>query len=259
MHAAAQKNYIAGNMGYAIPAAGFTYALTSENLNGLVSATSSRKGPNSGFNLGLEMGRNFNSNITLFMGVNYLNGSQKEALISETTISGGVTRKFTADFEASSLRVLPGIKITAGNNSVKPYLKFGAGIYFMNNLTVEMEDPHSSGGAYILVKQTNEYKGRTSFGYVSGIGLDFKLKKASFFIESSFFYQNIVYKTRRITDYSENGTDMLNSLKRSERDVEYSKKYSSYNSQNTDKPAKSPAVSLPFSQISFNAGFLFPF
>lgn len=257
--ATAQKNYVTGNVGYAIPAAGFTYALTRESMTGIVNAKASRNGPNSGFNFGAEIGRKYSSNIVFFLGINYLNGSQKESLRNETTISGSLTRKYTADMEASSFRVLPGIKFIVGNNSAKPYLKFGAGIYCTSKVTVDMSDSYNSGMAYMLVKQTSVYKGRMSYGFVSGIGIDFKLKKGSFFLESSFCYQNINFKTKRITVYTENGVDQLYSLKRSERDVEYSRKYSYYNSGNTNEPAQAPAESLPFSQINFSAGFLFPF
>lgn len=255
----AQKYYLSSNIGYAIPVAGYTYGGAIEDKAGLISSSSHRKGPNTGFNLGLELGRRYTNNVSFYLAVNYLYGTNQKSLVSETTISNFTVNKFTADFKANSIRILPGIKIMASGKSVRPYVKFGAGVYVKNQLTVEMAGANNQGAVYLLAKQTNEYTCKVNFGLVNGIGIDFKLKKASLFLESSLYFQNLNYKSRTITALTIGGVDQLNTLSVSEKEREFSKNYNYYNANNKNEPTKSPAVSVPFSHLSFNAGFLFPF
>ncbi len=236
---------------------GYGLGLNSQN-GGLLGYSNSVRGNNSityneanyslgkGLTFGGTFGYMFNKNIGAELGVSYLIGGKSKA--QETYTSG----KTDYTLSAKMLRINPSLVISSGLEGVSPYAKFGL-IIGSGSVKNEYNDNDDGDIEYLKIKL---HEG-LSFGVSSSIGSLFKLSdNMSFFGELSMISLSYSPKKGEVIEATYNGTDELQNLTTSEKEVEFVDSYTyNFNSPSPDsKPSKELKIKMPFSSIGLNIG-----
>lgn len=249
--------YLSMSFGYAFPATGYVSGATVKETSYFTTYEINKNSPNRGFNIGLHGGYMFNPYIGADLGINYLKGSNVR-IYEYNNIQPGVTNEQTINSEARSLRITPAIKFTGGYKGVNPYLRVGVGVFLLNRQTDFQSYSIYNGTAYSTSKATREIKGSVSLGFNGAIGLEYKINQIYFFSEISLFNQTFLYKSSEITAFTVNGVDNLGQLTTAQKKTEYSANFDIPKTTDSNSPMKSPVVSMPFNNYSFNLGLTIP-
>lgn len=251
--AQSKAKYISFNLGYAFPATGYLMGNTQNQNSTKTNYESNRKGPNTGLNFGINAGYQFSGNLAFDMGINYLTGSWvRISELNYSSSSQGITS--TNDFKSRGLRIAPAMKFSAVIAKLIPYGRVGFSMYLFNKQTENSVISQTSSGVTSKTEITTEITGAFSMGYTGALGVEYKIKKASFFAEVNFYSQTFVYKSSEVTKYWVNGIDKIYSLKMYDRKAEFSSSFTEPKNINPDQPSKQAVISMPFSNYSISVG-----
>lgn len=247
----AQGLYFGLNAGYAGSLASQTLA---ENFSGTSSSLSYETVKGSlgkGINIGLTAGYMLNSNLGMELGISDLMGGSFENTSKKELV---YDNKYT--MKGKMIRVVPGIRLTAGDGNMKPYLRLGLVLGLGGKITIEGNETDIQNNNEVT-KSTWEYTGGMSVGAASALGLNFKLSdKLSLNGEFAFIGQSWAPKKGTLTSYTVAGVDQLSQLTTSQKEIDFTDSYSvsSTNPPSSSQPSQSIKQYYPFSSWGINVG-----
>lgn len=240
--------------------AGYGLAMNAQNL-GYFDFFNSTDGTNSyseeqvkvslskGLNFGGAIGVMFNENIGAELGLSYLLGGVSNA---KQTYIGGET---DLSISSNMLRIKPSIIISANEENLTPYAKFGL-IIGSGSILYEYND--NDGGDITLINI--KLDGGLALGLTSAVGAKFNLSdQLSIFCELNAISLSHAPSKGLMTEASFNGIDMLPNLTTSEKEIEFVDTYTiNWNSPPADsQPSKELKQMMPFSSFGINIGVKF--
>jgi hypothetical protein len=249
----AQKLYAGIGLGYGFPMASANLATKFDG--GLTSQTNELvKGSyGKGAEFALYGGYMIHSNLGAELGFSYLAGAKwSGSYIKETVMSDQTT------YSARMMRLSPGVRVTFGEHSIKPYMRLGLVIGLGGKITADetIQDMQSN----TTTLKTTRYTGGISMGLRSSIGAMFKLSDLiSLFGEINVVSQSLGATSSNVTAYSVNGADKLSTLTTSQKQTAYSSSYSSTYSSgpSISDPAQALKSYRPFSSLGLEIGVHF--
>jgi hypothetical protein len=208
-----------------------------------------------GYNIGLAGGYMFNENISVYCGLNYLLG--KENVITNEEIQTPVTNFYTHRIKGSSYQLNPALEMAIRIQKYRFYSRFGAIIAY-SSMNIEHDDKDSGWHKIRLEK----YAGNFSAGCSGTFGISRDIsERVIFFTEVELRCLNYAPKKSKVTKYSKDGVDLLYTLRKYERETEYSKHVEIDLTEplNYDQPAKDLRSKYPFSSLSIMIGLRYTF
>jgi len=252
----------------------YLYAVT-DNLydysnNGIENYYHSKKiSGGRGYNLGIKAGIKVNDYLGLELLLNSFNGKEgtlySEYLYSYwvDTLRDTIMVKISGSRKARMIRIIPSLRFSLpGDHRVNPYIRIG-GIIGFPKMTINTsdEDDDDRDGVLDYDDIVYEYKGGMAFGFHAGAGVEIKIIEKLFL--SLEIAGNVISWTPErstVTEWTTNGTNVINNKSKYDLETEYVKEYS-YDPNNIDEtsPRKSVRFSIPYSNIEWNAGIVYRF
>lgn len=249
----AQKNfYVKLNGGYNMGI--ISYNGSNQTQSGTV--TSYEKVPfslSSGIQFGGAAGYMFNKFIGAELGVSYLIGNTVSMMDKSNTSST------SENVSSRLLNFMPSLVITPGFEKLNPYAKFGLSLGSAS-ITDKMETTNNNGSSITTSTQTRVFDGGMAIGFMGTLGMSYKINdKVSLIGELNIASVSYSPTKSEYTEYKQNGIDMLPSMPKSQKNVEFVDSYSQDNNSQSDpnSPRKSIAPSFPFSSIGVNIGVMY--
>lgn len=211
-----------------------------------------------GINAGLYAGYMFNKNVGAELGVGYLIGS-KTVFTDEynNTSAFPSSSKTEMTWKGRMIRLVPTIRMTAGEKKLLPYMKAGLIIGVGGKVYDDMHTVNTSTTSNTVTEESWEYYGGMSLGFHGAIGLNYMVNdKIGIFAEVAGNYQNFAMKKGSMTKYTVDGVDQMSTLDTYEKEIEFvdSYTYSSSPPPNVNQPDKASKFFMPFSSIGINLG-----
>lgn len=213
-----------------------------------------------GINTGLYAGYMFNKNLGTELGFSYLIGSKNVFTDEYNNSTIPSSSKTEDEWRGRMIRIVPTIRMTAGEKKLRPYMKAGlivgvGGKLYSDRHSIDV-DPLST----TTTEESWEYSGGMSLGFHGGIGINYMVNdKIGIFAEVAGNYQNWAMKKGSMTKYTVNGVDQMAMLDTRDKEIEFvdSYSYDSSTPSNPNQPDKSTKFYLPFSSIGINLGVHF--
>jgi len=249
-----QKTYLDLIGGYGFPMASQSLVVTDGNSNTedkLIKGTFGN-----GMNFGLGFGLKLANQIGIELGASYFNSSTIKS--HDETIIRDATQIHEYEFSSSMFRLIPAFRLSTTHRHLNAYAKVG----FLIGLNGYFEEIfinkyHSTYPSYHNdeFKIKSEYKGRLSTGFEGSLGFMYNVSQSfSFFIEANGIAHSWAPKKSKITECTDNGTDILGSFTISEREIEYENQITETINPPDNEPTKSLKMYVPLSAIFINVG-----
>lgn len=211
-----------------------------------------------GINTGLYAGYMFNKNVGAELGIGYLIGS-KNVFTDEYNNNSAFpsSSKTEMTWKGRMIRLVPTIRMTAGEKKLHPFMKAGIIIGVGGKVYDDMHTVNTTTTSSTVTDESWEYYGGMSLGFHGAIGLNFMVnEKIGIFGEVAGNYQNFAMKKGSMTKYTIDGVDQMSTLDTYEKEVEFedSYTYDSSATPNVNQPDKSTKFFMPFSSIGVNLG-----
>lgn len=260
----AQGIYVRAGSGYGLPAA---TGLMGENQNirqdaGAIyeSSVEAVKGSfGAGVNFDIAAGYKFNENFIFELGFLYLAGRKYETFYRNVFpgVTGAPSR--TENNYTSYSRgfyVNPSFVFSAGFGKQAPYARIGI-IAGSPKIKRDESFYDDSDGVIEGTIKWEDYGG-LSIGFQTAIGVNWKItERLDIFTEAVFVSMTYYAEKAEMTEYIENGTDLLGIYPASFTHIDYVKKVE-YNPQpDPDAPSYELIKASPFSSISARVGIRF--
>jgi hypothetical protein len=213
----------------------------------------------SGANFQFAIGYKFNENLILDVNVSYLAGKRYETSDIYKYSDGQYSSTDEEIYKTGTNSVLfnPSLIFSAGFGKGAPYARFGL-IATSPSITEKTKGYSNSDGEYSYEIKW-KYSGGMALGYQAAAGMNWKLSdKLDFFTEVNFVNMTWYAKKGEITEYTENGEDMLPNIQTLYKEVEFVKEYNPQGVyDNPDIPLKKPRSGSPLSSFGAQAGIRF--
>jgi hypothetical protein len=205
-----------------------------------------------GLNIGATGGVMFNENVGIQLGINYLLGGKSTVTMDDQPSESSSEMTY----QGRMLRVVPSVIISAEEDDITPYARFGAVLGFGS-----YDERTESTSTFANVKTTSvmneNYSGGTAFGWHGAFGLMFELsKQMSLFTEIQ--HVNLTYRpTMSVVDEATvDGENQLDDMTTSQKEYEYVDKLTENFSDPIDdsKPTQFTKFSTPWSSFGLNVG-----
>ena len=205
-----------------------------------------------GMNAGLVVGKMFNKNIGVEIGVSYLFGGHLELSHNEYDTITKLIYNSRLDYTSRMLKFDPSIIIATDNEKTNLYVKFGL-IFGLGSIIIEENDWTKNNTMSYITK----YNGGMAFGTNASIGLLHKLSRyTSFYTEISIANVSYAPTKGEVTSFILNGVDRLGSLSMYDKQIKFVDTFS-YN-PNAKPMYYEPQTALkqkyPFGSICFSIG-----
>ncbi|MEI6852178.1 MAG: outer membrane beta-barrel protein, partial [Bacteroidota bacterium] len=235
-----------------------------------------------GLRTGLNFGYMITENIGAELGIDYLCGSKilryksgnittnNATYVDQTNSNNNTytslvhTSSEEIKVRGSMLRLIPAIRITAGDWKVKPYVKFGLVISVLNQMQYEdnWTDVNTSG-----VKRVGEQieigKGNISLGFAGAVGVTYQLpKNFGVFGELGLIAQSYAPTKSKITKYTIDGVDQIPTMNTVDIETVYVDHYAHQSPASPDavnQPYETDKDYYPFNSIGLNVGISWSF
>lgn len=206
-----------------------------------------------------------NKNFGAEVGLNYLVGSSLKSHDSQTIyeINSISIYEQSSLMSAKMMRIIPTLKIQAGEGNLIPYMKLGLviGLFPTIDITNTMSSSYSDPSGQILSNRelTEKYTQGSSIGFMCAIGANYKLsEKILIFTEVGMIGQSWGPGHGEITAYTIDGKDELKNMPSNERNTDFFESFTetkTYSINNvTNAPNKQLKPNLPFSSWGINLG-----
>jgi hypothetical protein len=211
-----------------------------------------------GMNFTLAGGYEFNQNFILDFDIYYLGGNKYETSNIYTykadTYSGTSSDQFTTTSEG--LFFNPSFVFSAGFGKAAPYGRFGL-VAGSPKVTREENYYYNLDGTESRDITWVNKKGM-ALGYQAGIGMNWKLtSNLDIYTEANFTGMTYYAKEGDMTKNLNNGTDALNQLAMSQKQILYMKNYDPQTPYDAAKPQLASRTGSPFSSFSIQTGIRF--
>jgi hypothetical protein len=260
----AQGIYVRGGTGFGLPAA---TGLMGENQNirqdiGNIyeSSVEAVKGSyGAGVNFDIAAGYKFNENFIFELGFLYLAGRKYETFYRNifSSVTGASSRiEDTYTSYSRGFYVNPSFVFSAGFGKQAPYARIGI-IAGSPKIKRDESFYDDSDGVSEGTIKWEDYGG-LSIGFQTAIGVNWKItERLDIFTEAVFVSMTYYAEKAEMTEYIENGTDVLGLYPASFTNIDYVKKVE-YNPQpDPDAPSYQLIKASPFSSISARVGIRF--
>jgi outer membrane protein W len=253
----------------------YTSVVDSKNLKGTGSY-------GRGVQTAATFGYMFTENIGAELGFDYLLGSKiiryksnnittnNETYVDQTNSDNNThtslvhTSVDEINVKGSMLRLIPSVRITAGNWKVKPYVKFGLVISVLNQMQYKEEKTNvNTAGIQQITEQTEIGKGNVSLGFAGALGFTYQLpRNFGVFGELGLIAQHYAPTKAKITKLTVDGVDQLPGMSTSDIETVYVDHYSHNYPASADaenNPYETTKDYYPFSSIGLNIGISWSF
>lgn len=211
-----------------------------------------------GMSLNIAVGYMINDKIGLELGGNYLMGSKytfTNVDINSTTSSTKVD-----EIHATSFRLIPGIRLSFGENKLKYYSRIGLAIGVMNKLTDNYNRTSTNPGGTELTSSTFEYSGGTYLGFSGAFGLTYDFSEhMALYAEINRYFISWAPTTGEYTNFTVNGEDQLGSMETKDKKFEYLDRIDQSMNQNSFESRKELKVYSPLNSLGLSVGLHFTF
>jgi hypothetical protein len=257
----AQGLYIGVGGGYGFPAAKQTLEIE-QNINFSGSSSTyeyKTRGISmgNGINAGLYAGYMFNENIGAELGISYLLGSKNKFTSESKNDQAGYININEHNYSGRMLRLVPTLRMTAGTEKLRPYMKYGLIIGIAGKIYDDRYNKNTNNGTTKVYEENWEYTGELSLGLHGALGVNYMLSdNLGIFAELAGNYQNWAMKKGVMTKKTNDGKDELAALFTNDKEIEFVESYTYVSSQpvNNNEPEKQTKFYMPFSSIGINIG-----
>jgi len=198
-----------------------------------------------GFNAGLVFGDMFTKNVGAELGLNYLLGGKCKA---KDEYPGGSTEY---EFYARMFRIIPAIVVSAGNDGINPYAKFGIVISTGSaKLNIEGTDEGDS------FKSKEKFSGGIALGFMGAAGVTMPINDMIYvFAEINTINQSYAPKKGELTEATFNGEDFLPDLTVSQKETEFVKEITNdASTPPSSEPTQELKQTLPLGCVGISVG-----
>lgn len=205
-----------------------------------------------GLNVGLLAGYMFNKNIGVELGINYLMGSTTE--FNNNYLNGA--SKIT-EIKGKVLQFKPTVVLSAGMSKINPYAKLGLTLGNPKaEITTNSNDPANAE----FFETVAELTGKMALGFHGGMGLNYNLNsKITLFAE--ILYTGLTFRPEnsKFTKATENGVNVLPLIDVVDKETIFVTDILTNAPNNSNLPSRSPAIDIPFNNVTLNIGLKYGF
>lgn len=207
-----------------------------------------------GLNFGMYAGYMFNPNVSAELGISYLAGGKtKRHYVKESSATEDLV------LSAKMIRIMPSLRMTAGDGKLKPYMRIGMVVGVGGKITAD-QTWTDTGCNCGNSETTWEYTGGISLGATGAFGVNYTInEKISLFGELNFIAQSWAPEKGLLTKSMFNGADQLPNKTTSQKEIDFVKSYTTTSSVNTSAPTTQIKNYSPFSSIGINIGLTYSF
>ena len=216
-----------------------------------------------GLNLGGTIGYMVNDKLGFEIGVNYTKSKSFEGFYKYDEIGFGY-RDYLEEImgiEGTMTRITPTVIYKLNSKKVSPYVKFGLALGLGTITTTETYAAEITVGS-MSEKYTSTWmqksSGGISLGFNSAIGITIPVSKnISLFGEASLTNMSFAPNESEVTEYTEDGIDILNDMSTYEKNTKYEDKFTSGGGNSVfDENVARTELKQPFafSNLAFNIG-----
>lgn len=208
-----------------------------------------------GINFGANVGYMITKNIGTEIAFSYLSGSKYQSTYTKEL---AYTNKIIQS--GKMIRLIPALRISAGEGKLKPYIRMGVVIGFGGKIIINKTEEYLS--PVSRTESTWQYSGGISFGFTSALGINYHFKeKIALFGELSFIGQTWAPTKGIMKKYTVDGVDQLSSLTVSQKEINLVNSYSesSLTPANSSEATNQLKQFSPFSSAGLNVGIQFFF
>jgi opacity protein-like surface antigen len=263
--------YVDVNLGYGFSAGsetfGSTVSSTYSNARDNTTENTVTGSLGNGMRFGGNVGYQFNANIGVELGINYLLGRTFYVDQSYTYTSSLNGEEFFwsygKDWSASMLQFNPSIVLSTGNKRIRPYVKFGIIIGAAAKITTfeyEYEPSYSLNPTYVIDEHFAEYElsGGIALGWSAALGAKYAFNdKISLFGELNLI--NLSYAPTKgvMTLDMQNGVNNLPGATTREKEVEFLNEITTFINESTpdeNQPSQELKEYYSFSSVGIQVG-----
>lgn len=207
-----------------------------------------------GINFGIYAGHAFNPNWSAELGIYYLAGGKtKRHYLKESSATEDLV------LSAKMIRIIPSIRMTAGDGKIKPYMKIGMVIGAGGKITIN--DTWTDIGCNCGNTETTwEYSKGISLGATGSLGANYTInEKISLFGEMNFIAQSWAPKKGILKIATRDGVDQLPGKDTNQKEIDFLKSYTLSGTPDVSEPAKQIKNYSSFSSIGINIGINYSF
>jgi len=202
-----------------------------------------------GLNFGLGVLIGLTENLGVELGGGYVLGSEKD-IDKETDNS---TSPVTTDVLKNKSSYIPidiTLKVKGNSGQITPYVGFGPTIA-VGGKTIKTY----SGKGVVTYEAEYETTYNIGFGWNAVLGADYKISD-SMSLSLSLFLHTVGLKPskKKVTKYTINGTDMMNTLTTRDKETEYKEDDSSDDPTDLNAPKIERTEVIPFSSLDIKLG-----
>jgi hypothetical protein len=195
--------------------------------------------------LGVELG------VTKFFGFN--NQADAHYLLFYMSNSGTGSK-----MKGNMLYFTPAVILTPGLEKVNPYMRVGMNMGVLSNIISNYTFTDSYEGFTTDYEVTEKYTGGLAMGFNAACGVDWNITSLiTLFAEVNFNGISWAPKKSEITQYEENGEDMLSSLTEKQKVTEYSRDVNLDETIPDTDPNQGLLYNFPFSNAGMIVGIKF--
>ncbi|MEO5684338.1 MAG: hypothetical protein ABIQ88_16985 [Chitinophagaceae bacterium] len=238
-----------------------------------------RKGLGEGFRIGGGISYVLNDFINVGLDVDYFRSTirkVRDSSFSQTFSTGPVSsryyeERYTISYDATLLTFSPNITFKAIS---RPkwflYNKVGAVITIRpNSIEHDTRESKSTMNWQGFTKDSTGYTDtryewgikNPSFGFSGGLGAQYKItERIRVFAEVQFSHVVFVVSRRKTTSYKVDGTEMVNNLTVSEKEIDFEKNFQTDEwIPDPNKPNKAVTQRIPITYVGMQAGLVYRF
>jgi hypothetical protein len=220
----------------------------------------------SGWNIGGAYIYEMSKNVSLELGLSYLQGKKYTTQSAYTEMAGDVVRNSSFESETSSSKSFlftPALKFSPNKKrrrrEVSPYFLAGP-VLGKVNFDKELKSSEQTNSNVKTENRTTKFRGGISLGVRAGFGVSVVMnRRFSLFSEVMFTGMNYYPKESEITRYVVNGEDNLSTLTENVRKTIYVNELTMDSQQNANavnSPGRSLRFPVAMSSISANVGVI---
>jgi len=282
--------YLTVHGGYSV-ALGSTFKFYPDDVNSIsvqmiensapsknISYSATTKGLGEGARFGAGLSYIINDFINVGIDFDYLSTSiskNRDSTFYQVKKSEGIdyryTERYNITYKAKLLTISPNITFKAiSRPRFFIYNKIGAILTFRpNSIQTENQDAKMRMAEQGFVKDSSSKNTKRyewgirnpAFGFMGAIGMQVKITgRIRAYGEIQFTHVVFAVKNRVLTNYTLNGREMVKTLTRAEKEIEFEKNYTDDEwSNNPNQPARATRQRFPISYIGFQAGLAYRF
>ena len=276
-NAKASKIYVRAGGTYAFPQAGQMTMESGQFMNGNLKGVTTMNGTASSttYNWDLKKaslgagvsgvvagGYMFNKNLGIEVAAS-IGISPKKYEFVETDVypSQGIQitdQMKTKVYQKGAVLVMPSVVIQSGGNKLNVYSRIGLAIPGAGKTMVEMESYGFITQASVLTSWAYEVKNRFALGLQGALGAQYSLSsKIRLYVEANGVSLSANAKTGTMTHFTQNGTNYLEDVNVSDREIRYELSGTTTSTVDNNQPSTMPSFTSTFNNIGVGAGLVF--